>query len=248
MADNKNNIIEVRNLYKRFGNNIVYQGAYLTVKKGEVLTLIGGSGCGKSVMLKHFIGLLRPDEGTIIFDGQDITSLSEKEFLPIRKRIAMLFQGGALFDSLSTFENVAYPLIEHTKFSSDEIKEKVASVLKLVGLEGKENVYPHDLSGGMKKRVGLARAIVLEPEVVLFDEPTTGLDPYNTRKINEIITNLNRNKNMTCIIVTHDMPSTFEVTDRIAMVHEGKIIIEDRKEKVKENDTVRSFVSGEKFF
>ncbi|MBI2027573.1 MAG: ABC transporter ATP-binding protein [Deltaproteobacteria bacterium] len=248
MEKEQKNIIEVYNLHKRFGGNIVYQGATLSVKKGEVLTLIGGSGCGKSVMLKHLIGLLCPDEGKILFDGQDITLLSEKEFLPIRKRIAMLFQGGALFDSLSTFENIAYPLQEHTNLSSEEIRRKVKDVLELVGLDGKQNVYPHDLSGGMKKRVGLARAIVLEPEVVLFDEPTTGLDPYNTRKINEAIINLNKEKKMTCLIVTHDMPSTFEVTDRIAMVHEGRIIIEDQKEKVKENDIVRSFITGEKVF
>ncbi len=244
------NIIEVHNLHKHFGNNIVYNGANLTVKRGEVLTIIGGSGAGKSVMLKHLIGLNQPDEGQIIFDSQDITHLSEKEYIPVRKRIGMLFQGGALFDSLTVFENLAYPLREHTTFTEEEIIKKIGLELELVGLKGKENIYPSDLSGGMKKRVGLARATILEPEVILFDEPTTGLDPYNTRKINEVIVDLNKGSNITCIIVTHDMESTFAITDRIAMVYQGKIIVEDTKENIKntDNETVRAFITGEKFF
>ena len=246
----KENIIEVRNLHKRFGKNIVYDGASLTVRRGEVLTIIGGSGSGKSVMLKHFIGLNIPDDGEIVFDGLDITNFTVDEFVSVRKRIAMLFQGGALFDSLTVGDNVGYPLKEHTTLSEEEIKIRVAQVLEVVGLEGKEPFYPEDLSGGMKKRVGLARAIILEPDVILFDEPTTGLDPYNTRKINEVIARLNREKNITCIMVTHDMNSVFEITHRIAMVCQGKIIIEDTKENVKntDNEIVKAFITGEKFF
>jgi len=243
----KENIIEVKNLHKKFGENIVYDGANLTIQKGEVITIIGGSGIGKSVMLKHFIGLIQPDEGEVIFDGHNISHLKEEEYVPIRKRIAMLFQSGALFDSLTVGENLAYPLREHTTLTEEEIQKRVTEELEVVGLSGKQNLMPSDLSGGMRKRVGLARATILEPEMILFDEPTTGLDPYNTRKINEIIIDLNKRKNITCVIVTHDMESAFEVTHRIAMVHKGKIIIEDTKENIRntDNEIVKGFITGE---
>lgn len=219
-------LIRFSRVRKAFGNKIVYAGLDLEVKRGEVLTICGGSGVGKSVMLKMLIGLLSVDSGSIHFDGVDVTKLSERELSDVRRRIAMLFQSGALFDSLSVGENVGYGLEEHFRetLTPEQRAERVAWALELVGLPGIEEMRPSDLSGGMRKRVGLARAVAVQPEVVLYDEPTTGLDPINTARVNHLITGLQQRLNITSIVVTHDMRSAFSISDRIAMVHSGRII------------------------
>ena len=224
MADEP--LIQFRNVKKAFGTKVIYTNLNLSVMKGEVLTICGGSGVGKSVMLKMLIGLLRADAGTIVFDGGDVTKMKERELSVVRRRIAMLFQGAALFDSLNVRENVAYGLAEHFhhKMSEEDIRERVAWALQLVGLPGIEEMRPADLSGGMRKRVGLARAIAVKPEVLLYDEPTTGLDPINTARVNHLIMGCQSALTITSIVITHDMKSAFTISDRIAMVHSGRII------------------------
>jgi phospholipid/cholesterol/gamma-HCH transport system ATP-binding protein len=219
-------LVEFGDVKKAFGPKTVYSGLDLTIYRGEVLTICGGSGVGKSVMLKMLIGLLKPDRGTIYFDGDEVTSMSEEQLAVVRQRIAMLFQSGALFDSLSVGENVAYGLEEHFRYkmTKQERRERVDWALSLVDLPGIEEMRPADLSGGMRKRVGLARAIAVQPEVVLYDEPTTGLDPINTARVNHLIIGLQKRLNITSVVVTHDMKSAFAVSDRIAMVHSGRII------------------------
>ncbi|HET9957563.1 MAG TPA: ATP-binding cassette domain-containing protein [Polyangiaceae bacterium] len=219
-------LIRFQDVRKAFGPKVIYRGLNLEIAKGEVLTIVGGSGVGKSVMLKMLIGLLRADHGSILFDGQEVTQMKEESLADVRKRIAMLFQGAALFDSLTVGENVAYGLEEHfrQKMSKQERDERVAWALGLVGLPGIELMRPADLSGGMRKRVGLARAIAVQPEVLLYDEPTTGLDPINTARVNHLIMGLQEKLHITSIVVTHDMKSVFTISDRVAMVHGGRII------------------------
>jgi phospholipid/cholesterol/gamma-HCH transport system ATP-binding protein len=219
-------LISFRAISKAFGAKVVFNGLNLDVERGEVLTVVGGSGVGKSVMLKLLIGLLRPDAGSIHFDGQDVTQCDEDAFSIVRQRIAMLFQAGALFDSLSVGENVAYGLEEHfgSRMSREEIHGRVAWALELVDLPGVEGMRPADLSGGMRKRVALARAIAVRPEVVLYDEPTTGLDPINTARVNHLILGLQRKLNITSIVVTHDMKSAFHISHRVAMLHRARVI------------------------
>jgi phospholipid/cholesterol/gamma-HCH transport system ATP-binding protein len=211
---------------KAFGSKVVYHSLDLDIHSGEAVTIVGGSGVGKSVMLKLLIGLLRADAGSILFDGEEVTRMSERSLSTVRRRVAMLFQSGALFDSLSVGENVAYGLKEHyfRTMSREEIMERVAWSLAAVDLPGIEGMRPSDLSGGMKKRVGLARAIALRPEVVLYDEPTTGLDPINTARVNHLIMGLKRRMNITTVVVTHDMKSAFSISDRVAMVRGGRVI------------------------
>ncbi|MGB0680249.1 MAG: ABC transporter ATP-binding protein, partial [Polyangiales bacterium] len=239
--------IEFQRVAKAFGPKIVYRQLDLSVQRGESLTVIGGSGQGKSVMLKMLIGLLRPDAGEIHFDGACISSLSDKAFAPVRRRIAMLFQGAALFDSLDVGENVAYGLREHLQLSADELGARVRTALAAVSLHGIEHMWPADLSGGMKKRVGLARAIALQPEVLLYDEPTTGLDPINVTRINQLILHLKRSLNITSIVVTHDMASAFAISDRIAMIDEGRVIFTGTPEEIRHTDhpRVRAFIAGD---
>lgn len=218
--------IRFRGVRKAFGPKVVYQHLDLDVERGKALTIVGGSGVGKSVMLKMLIGLLKPDKGTIAFDGKEVTTMGAEELSVLRQRIAMLFQGGALFDSLNVRANVAYGLEEHFRYrmTREEIDERVAWALELVGLPGIEQMWPADLSGGMKKRVALARAIAVRPEVVLYDEPTTGLDPINTARVNHLIMGLQRKLKITSIVVTHDMKSAFTISDNLAMVRDGRII------------------------
>ncbi len=241
-------LIEFSGVTKRFGPKMVYQGLDMHVRRGEVFTVVGGSGVGKSVMLKMLIGLLRADSGTIMFDGDDVTKMGEAELEVVRQRIAMLFQSGALFDSLSVGENVSYGLEEHFqhKMSQDDQAERVAWALGLVGLPGIEDMRPADLSGGMRKRVGLARAIAVQPEVVLYDEPTTGLDPINTARVNHMIMGLQERLNFTSIVVTHDMKSAFTISDSMAMVHGGKVIYSGSVDEFRDADDprVRDFVDG----
>lgn len=219
-------LIEFRDVKKAFGEKVIYRGLDLRIVKGEVFTVLGGSGVGKSVMLKMLIGLLTADSGSIVFDGAEVTTMKERELSRVRQRIAMLFQSGALFDSLSVGDNVRYGLEEHyhEAMSVKEKDDRVAWALGLVGLPGIEAMWPSDLSGGMRKRVGLARAIAVQPEVVLYDEPTTGLDPINTARVNHLIMGLQERLNITSIVVTHDMKSAFSISDRLAMVHSGTII------------------------
>jgi phospholipid/cholesterol/gamma-HCH transport system ATP-binding protein len=241
-------IIQFKKVRKAFGPKVIYDGLDLEIRAGESLTIIGGSGVGKSVMLKMLIGLLKVDAGSILFHGQDITKIGREELGKVRQSIGMLFQGAALFDSISVGANVAYGLHEHfhNKMSSEEIAERVAWALGLVGLPGIEEMRPADLSGGMKKRVGLARAIAVRPEVILFDEPTTGLDPINTTRINHLITGLKSALSITTITVTHDMASAFLISDRLAMVYRGKIIAQGTPEQFKalDNQRVSDFING----
>jgi phospholipid/cholesterol/gamma-HCH transport system ATP-binding protein len=243
------NLIQFTNVYKAFGPKPVYSGLNLSIYRGEALTIVGGSGVGKSVMLKMLIGLLKPERGSIIFDGMEVTKMGEMELGRVRQRIAMLFQSGALFDSLNVGQNVAYGLEEHfhRTMSREVIKERVASSLAAVGLPGVEGMWPADLSGGMRKRVSLARAIAVRPEVLLYDEPTTGLDPVNTARVNQLIMGLQKALNVTSVVVTHDMKSAFAISDRIAMVHAGRIISEGTVEEFRNctDPRVMDFVRGQ---
>ncbi|AKF05624.1 ABC transporter ATP-binding protein [Sandaracinus amylolyticus] len=239
-------LIEFRNVRKVFGPKVVYEDLHLDVHAGESLTIIGGSGMGKSVMLKMLIGLLRADGGTITFDGKRIDDKGEREFPAIRRRIGMLFQGAALFDSMSVYDNVAYGLREHERLPENEIEERVAKALEDVGLPGTQRSMPTSLSGGQRKRVGLARAIAIRPQVLLYDEPTTGLDPINTERINQLIVETKKLLNVTSIVVTHDMESAFEISDRIAMIHKGYVVwsgtVDDARST--DNPQVRDFIMG----
>jgi phospholipid/cholesterol/gamma-HCH transport system ATP-binding protein len=239
-------LVEFRNVQKSFGDKRVYRDLNLEIHAGESITIIGGSGMGKSVLLKMLIGLLDADAGSIRFDGKDLVGMEDKAFQPIRRRIGMLFQGAALFDSLSVRENVAYGLREHLTLSEKEISERVAEALGGVGLSGIEGMWPSDLSGGMKKRVGLARAIALRPEVLLYDEPTTGLDPINTTRINRLILRLKETLHVTSVVVTHDMTSAFMVSDRIAMIHDGVVVAAGTPEEIRTSaqPAVRAFIEG----
>lgn len=215
--------IECRGLHKSFDGKPVLQGLDLDVREGETLVILGGSGSGKSVLLKHMNGLLRPDRGTVFVGGVEITSLSEEAIASVRRKIGTLFQMAALFDSMTVLENVAYPLRERGDLSDSEIRQKVIDLLEVVDLPGTERRMPAELSGGMRKRVGLARALALEPRALLYDEPTTGLDPVVGRKINQLIRDLQRRYGLTGVVVTHDLRSAFEVADRIAFLYEGQI-------------------------
>lgn len=218
-------LVRYTGLSKAFGKKRIYENLSLEVKKGETLTIIGGSGTGKSVLLKCLIGLMYPDAGEVEFDGQEIADLDEHGLREVRKRVAMVFQGAALFDSLSVGENIAYPLHEQfPELKHDEVAARVAKYLKLVDLPNIEHMRPADLSGGMRKRVGLARAIATEPEVILWDEPTTGLDPISTRVIDELIISMKKQLGCTSLVVTHDMDSAFRVSDRMAMLADRHIV------------------------
>jgi phospholipid/cholesterol/gamma-HCH transport system ATP-binding protein len=250
MVDKRNNgkkvIIEAKDLYKTFEDKSVLVGMDLEIYEGEVIVIIGRSGCGKSVFLKHVIGILKPDNGAVYFDGTEIGSLSDRELNDVRKNFGMLFQGSALFDSLSVKENVCFFFYEYTKTPQDEILKITREKLAMVGLTGVEDMYPAELSGGMKKRVGLARAIAAEPRVILYDEPTTGLDPIMADVINELILKLQRELNITSIVVTHDMVSAYKIADRIAMLYDGKIIEVGTPEEIRntKNPVVRQFITG----
>ncbi len=213
--------VEFRGVHKAYGPKKVLQGVDLKVYRGEVLVILGGSGTGKSVTLRHMLGLEAPDAGQVLVEEEDITNLSEEELFRVRMKFGMLFQSGALFDSMTVFENVAFPLREHTDMSDPEVARAVREKLELVSLPNSEHLMPVDLSGGMRKRVGLARSIVLDPKMILYDEPTTGLDPITAQKINEMIVDLQSKLNVTSVVVTHDIQSAFSVGDRIAFLNQG---------------------------
>ena len=239
-------LIEFEKVGKAFGPKVVYESLDLKIHEGEAITVIGGSGMGKSVMLKMLIGLLTIDAGEIRFDGKVISNLPQSELAAVRKRIGMLFQGAALFDSLNVHDNVAYPLLEHGRPTRAEVDRRVAECLEDVGLPGIEKLAPSELSGGMRKRVGLARAIALRPEVLLYDEPTTGLDPIAVEHITDLIVELNDRYAVTTIVVTHDMPAAFRISDRIAMIDKGYIVYEGSPDEVRycEDERVRDFIEG----
>jgi phospholipid/cholesterol/gamma-HCH transport system ATP-binding protein len=217
-------MIEIVDLHKSFGGNHVLQGVNLTIREGESLAIIGRSGCGKSVLLKHIVSLLQPDSGCVKFDGKIIHEMNQKDLYEIRKRFGFLFQGAALFDSMTVEENVSLPLVEgNTKSSKEEIQKIVAEKLELVGLPNTQNLKPAELSGGMKKRVGLARALITNPDYILYDEPTTGLDPVMSDSIDDLIKDLGQKIKVTSVIVTHDMFSVKNVAEKIVMMYEGRI-------------------------
>jgi phospholipid/cholesterol/gamma-HCH transport system ATP-binding protein len=237
-------MIEIKDLKKTFEDNQVLLGVNLVINKGETLVIIGRSGCGKSVLLKHIIGLMKPDEGQVIIEGQDIAKISVKELYKLRAKFGFLFQGAALFDSMNVGENVGLALQENTRMKPDEIKKVVAEKLELVGLPGTEKMKPSDLSGGMKKRVSLARSLATDPEYILYDEPTTGLDPVMSDAIDDLIKELTMKLKVTSIVVTHDIFSVYEVADKVAMMHDGKIYFYGTPQELikSEDELVKDFL------
>ncbi|MES2803007.1 MAG: ABC transporter ATP-binding protein [Bdellovibrionota bacterium] len=238
-------LIEVVNFKKSYGSKIIHEDVSFYVKKGECLGLVGGSGAGKSVILRSLIGLEKPDSGKILINDIDIVPLNEQELTPIRKQVAYAFQGGALFDSMTVFENLAYPLRAHTDLGESAIAEKIHHQLAEFGLEKSIHLYPGELSGGMQKRIGLARAVIMQPEIILYDEPTAGLDPYNTKKIQDLILRL-KAKGVTSILVTHDIPTAMAVCDKFAFLKD-KVIAEQGtidQLKVRDNSLIQKFIEG----
>jgi phospholipid/cholesterol/gamma-HCH transport system ATP-binding protein len=239
-------MITLRNVHKSFGDQKVLDGLDLDIPDGKITAIIGPSGEGKSVLLKHLIGLLQPDSGSVEVDGESIVALRRSELNRIREKFGMLFQNVALFDSMTVFENVAFPLEEKTRLSKEEIRGRVLSALEDVGLNNIENKFPDELSGGMKKRVGLARAVVLNPKIILFDEPTTGLDPIIKRAIHQLIKDTHAKFGFTAVIVSHEIPEIFDVAQNVAMLFQGKILQHGTSEEIKNSDhpAIRQFISG----
>jgi phospholipid/cholesterol/gamma-HCH transport system ATP-binding protein len=244
----RNSLVKIRvvNLQKSFGENQVLRGVHSEIQQGESMVVIGGSGSGKTVLIKCIIGLIRPDGGEIYVDGLEITSLNERRLNEVRKKFGMLFQGGALFDSLKVWENVGFGLRQQTGLGEEEIRRIATEKLRLLGLKDVEDLMPAELSGGMKKRVSLARAIALEPEILLYDEPTTGIDPVVADAINELIIRMREKLNVTSIAITHDMKSAYKIGDRIAMLYQGKIIEVGTPDEIKNstNPIVQQFIQG----
>lgn len=240
-------VISVKNLVKRFGARTILNGVSLDIYEGETLVIMGGSGCGKSTFLRHLIGSIRPDSGEVWMFGRDIAKASEDETDEIRKQFGMLFQSGALFDSMTVGENIALPLREHTKLDENIIGIVVKMKLEQVGLRGFENLMPSQLSGGMKKRVGLARAIVMDPKIIFYDEPTAGLDPIMTGVVDKLTIDLTKKLQITSVVVTHDMNSVFRIADRIVMFHQGNVVQIGTPEEIRhsKNPLVQQFITGE---
>ncbi|MFZ2054107.1 MAG: ABC transporter ATP-binding protein [Candidatus Aminicenantales bacterium] len=239
-------MIKIVNLEKSFGENAVLCGVNLTVEKGETMVIIGQSGSGKSVLLKHLIGLLKPDAGEIYIDGVEITRLREDDLQRTIRKFGMLFQGAALFDSMTVAENVRFGLDRYSRCTEAEIRTAVAESLAMVGLRKVENLMPYELSGGMKKRVGLARAIAYRPEIMLYDEPSTGIDPIRADAINDLINKLKREIKVTSVVITHDMVSSYKVADKIAMLYRGRIIEVGTPEEIQKsaNPVIQQFIHG----
>ena len=239
-------MIEIQKLSKQFNNNLVLNELILNVQTGQTCVIIGRSGCGKSVLLKHIVGLLIPDSGKVLVEGKDVAGLKELELAALRAKISMVFQGGALFDSMDVGENVGFSLLEHTQMSKKEIAARVEESLSLVGLGGIGNLMPSELSGGMKKRVALARAICIKPEIILYDEPTTGVDPITADSINELIRSLHDKLKVTSLVVTHDMKSAYGIADKIAMMYRGRIILEGTPNQIQQthDPVVHQFING----
>ncbi len=239
-------MIEIVHLKKSFDSKPVLRDVNLNIERGKVTVIIGRSGCGKSVLLKLILGLIKPDGGKIFVEGKEITSMGQAEIYEVRRKFGMLFQNAALFDSMTVEENMALPLIEHSDLPYSEIKQRVEEKLKMVGLPGVEPLKPAELSGGMRKRVGLARALMMEPDIVLYDEPTTGLDPIMADVIDNVILGFNKNLGITSIVVTHDMSSVYKIADRVAMIQRGVVLFNGSPEELKktEDPVVRQFIEG----
>ncbi|WP_084590891.1 ABC transporter ATP-binding protein [Desulfonatronovibrio magnus] len=244
---NSQQIIELKNVSKSFGSFEVLKNLDLGLEKDKVNIIIGRSGGGKSVLIKHIIGLLKPDQGQVLIHGEDIVPMNEREMARIRRGFGMLFQEAALFDSFNVEENVAFPLVEHTRKTNSEIRDIVHAKLSSVGLAGMGHKMPSELSGGMRKRVGLARALVMEPAIVLFDEPTSGLDPVMAAAINELIVRTQQEFGATCVVISHDIDATMKIADTIYMLYDGTIIAQGTSEEMKQWDdpVVRQFIRGE---
>jgi len=240
-------MIEIRNLYKTLGPRRVLNDLSLTVRQGETKVVIGRSGVGKTVLLKNIVGLMHPDSGSIKINGVEVTNLNEKEYNRVRMGIGLVFQGGALFDSMNVGENVGFVLDEFMNLDKEIVQDKVRDALGLVGLEGVEHMMPSQLSGGMKKRVSLARALCMEPHIILYDEPTTGVDPITAAAINHLIIELRDKLKVTSIVVTHDMNSAYQVADSIAMFYKGQIIADGTPEEIKnsQNPVILQFIHGQ---
>ena len=228
-------MISVRDLWKAFGNHQVLTGVDLEVEEGTTCVILGSSGSGKTVLMKHIIGLLKPDRGQVIVDGEDIVPMDERGLERVRRKFGMVFQGAALFDSMTVYENVAFALREHSNLSEEQIRAKVREKLGIVGLQNVEERYPAELSGGMRKRVGLARAIVLDPKIVLYDEPTTGLDPITTDYVDDMILTAARELHVTQVVISHDIASSFKVADKVAFLFKGKIVAEGPPRDLRRN-------------
>lgn len=238
--------INLSHVFKKFDSNVILKDVNLEIYRGEIFAIVGMSGCGKSTLLKHMIGSIKPDSGSVFVFGSDINNIASGKFELIKKKCAMLFQFGALFDSMTIFDNVSLPLVEHTDFEPKIIEAIVQNKLELVGLKGFELFMPGELSGGMKKRVALARSLVLDPEIIFYDEPTSGLDPIGAAAISKLINDLSKKLSVTSVVVSHDMNSVFKIADRIAMLHDGNIIEVDATDKVKnsKHPVVRQFIDG----
>ena len=239
-------MIDMIDVCKHLSGKDVLKNLNLHIKKGETYVIIGRSGIGKSVTIKHMVGLMKPDSGRVVVDGVEVHKLGRKELHRFRLKFGFLFQSNALLNSLTVFENIALPLREHTKMGEEEVRERVRQKLALVGLEGTEDMMPQDLSGGMRKRVALARAIVMEPQIILYDEPTTGLDPITADAINHLIRDMQKKLGVTSVVVTHDMKSAYFVGDRIGLLHDGHIIQEGPPEQIRnsKDDRVQQFING----
>lgn len=240
-------MLKIVDLHKNFGKNQVLKGVNLTIERGETFALIGASGKGKSVLLKHIVGLMKPDSGQILVDGEDISKMRGRKLKTLKDRMGIVFQFGALFDSLTVAENVAFPLVEKTKLSHQEIDKAVHEELAKVGLAGEGDKYPAQISGGMRKRVAVARCMIMNPEVILFDEPTTGLDPVISNSVYKMIMDLKKADNLTSFIISHDIPGIFTVADKVAMLHDGHIVATGTSEEIQhsENPIVQKFLKGE---
>jgi len=246
MENNKEVVIEVKDLVRKFGDRAVLNGINLKIYRGETFVIMGGSGCGKSTLLRHIIGNLKPTSGRVVLLGNDITDFYGAQLDNVRKKIGMSFQSSALFDSMTVAENVSLPLIEHTKLEKSVIDIMVKMKLELVGLRGFDDLLPSEISGGMKKRVGLARAIAMDPQIIFYDEPTAGLDPIVAAVIDKLIIDLSQKLNVTSVVVTHDMKSVMTIADRIAMLYEGRVLEVGTPEEIKQskNEMVQQFING----
>jgi phospholipid/cholesterol/gamma-HCH transport system ATP-binding protein len=240
-------VVEVADLFRKFGTRTVIDGISLTVDRGETLVIMGGSGCGKSTLLRHIIGVMKPTAGSVKIFGEEITTMNDREIDGVRRRFGMLFQSGALLASLTVGENVALPLLQHTDMTADEVQETVIQKLQMVGLSGFENLKPAEISGGMRKRVGLARALALDPELLFSDEPTSGLDPIMTAVVDKLTLELTHGEGMTAVVVTHDMTSAFRIATRMIMLGRGTIIAQGTPDEIRSHPDpeVQQFINGE---
>jgi phospholipid/cholesterol/gamma-HCH transport system ATP-binding protein len=245
-SDSNGAAISVRDLRRRFGRQQVLAGVDLECPRGKITTIVGPSGCGKTVLLKHLNLLLRPDSGAIVIDGVEVTAMRPRTQNQIREKFGMLFQAGALFDSMSVFDNVAFPLVELTHLSREEIAARVEETLKAVGLQGMERKFPSEMSGGMQKRAALARALIRRPQILMLDEPTTGLDPTRTHQIHALVRHTQQRFDLTAVMVSHDVPAVFEFSDRIAFMHEGKMALNGTVAEVMaaNHETFTEFLQG----